>query len=884
MNRLARIAPAVLIAAAPMVMLYPLWANPICAGEDDVVHYYPARKMVGDAIASFRLPVRNPHEATGAPLMGDPQSAVMYPPTWLFAAIDAKLAYSISIFMAFSLAGVGAYLYLRGLSANQAASAFSAVTFMFCGFMVAHRVHLSLIHTAAYLPWGLWWTERFARRSGQDRAAGPGALAVLAIIVYLSLTAGHWPTLVHVLVVWFVYLLVRARPVGRAILCAFGAVVLAMVLAAPQLAATIELMQQVTRRRIGLITAGENSFFAPAGVLAFFPMLMGSRHTNFFAQQWWGPWHLCEMLGYVGLAALPLAGAAWWRLRRSRGDHPAAPPGHRPLRPVVRLWGWLAIAAAIWMLGYYFPPFWFIQKLPVLGVIRCPARMVLVLDLALAVLAGIGINAMCDRGVGVSAALGRTIRRAVTIVLPAAMAASLAGLWIAALVMPDTWAGRIPFPMTGGARDVLQAVSPANPAVWVQAIILAATIAVVLLWLAGPQRRAWLLVAVALGDLFFITRFVDVPADYASTTPPELSPAAAWLAENAPDRPYRVWGLSDSYHRRAGQLLGPKTAHAMGISTINSYGPFQSPAHAHLLGFRIFGTAANWRWLVHENRLLSLYNVRYLLAADRKFRDAIESVQCTVNGRIVAERFGRRNLLTGRWSPRDAEVRGERLIFETAWFWQIARAEQNVPITARRYRISLEARTAADSTAGILKAEIAPGSSEWIDWEDNASALIIHPEQIGAGWRRFEWVFDVPPSDGRDAISSVSWVGQGRVEVRRLALHAAEPQVAAGTSKSVYKKVAELPALDAAGRPVAIYENTLCDRGKTAREIAAGTDVAEIERFKWDADDWSQRIDISIQPGRGPGPETWFKTLTLPGIGLLIAISLIATVRVRRNG
>ena len=178
MNLARRVLPLLLILAAPPVMLWAIWVNPVSAGEDDVVYVYPLRQMVGQALREGRWPVNNPLEATGAPLMADPQSAVMFPATWLFAALPGKLAYSLSVFLAFSVAGGGAYLYLRGLGLVRPAATFGAVAFMFCGFMVGHRVHLPMIQTAGFLPWGLWGIERHrpAAAPGATGGAGGGVL------------------------------------------------------------------------------------------------------------------------------------------------------------------------------------------------------------------------------------------------------------------------------------------------------------------------------------------------------------------------------------------------------------------------------------------------------------------------------------------------------------------------------------------------------------------------------------------------------------------------------------------------------------------------------------------------------------------------------------
>ncbi len=900
MNRLGTAAPLIVILAAPLVMLYPLWTNPLIAGADDVIHYYPLRKMVGRALREGRWPVDNPYEATGAPLMGDPQSAVMYQPTWLFAVLRAKLAYSISIFLGFSLAGWGAYAYLRRMSLVRAASMFGAVVFMFCGFMVGHRVHLSMIHTAAYLPWGLWCIESFR---GRRRVFAP-AVAMVPV-AYLGITSGHWPTLIHVCLIWFVYFGLRVWPFGarqwRSVAPACGATVLAAVIAGPQILVTAEMMGHVTRGGLGLMVAGENSFFPVAGVLAFFPMLMGSRWPNFFPQQWWGPWHLCEMLGYVGLVTLPLAAAAAWRLRRGRA---VRLPKTNDTGGIVRLWVWLALGAGVWMLGYYIPAYWLIQKVPVLGMVRCPARMVLVVDLALAVLAGAAVHAVC---VGdTPGALGRTIRRGMTVVLPAAMLASLMVLGVAGWAGRDLWGwgGRIPFPFVGGAGDALAAVSPANPAVWVQGAMLVASIAAVWFWLGGPRRRAPLLVGLVLVDLFFITRFVDAPGDQGKSPEADVSPAAAWLKKHvegslAKDSPqaYRVWGLSASYHHRPAELLLPKTAGALGIATINSYGPFQSPRHAHLFGFRVFGTARNWRRLIRDNRLLSAYKVRYILAADRRFCEVIESVR-TGAGEAAALRAiaGANNLLADSWQLDAANLRGGLLILRSRWLWGLSHAAQPLRLADNEpdeYRISLEARGGVGGTAGMLKAELWPQSIGWIDWEDNPTALVVYPEQISRRWRRFEWTF-LASAAGGAAEFVVTWMGQGSVEVRSISLRAVGANIQTGeidrapaerTGRAVYNKVAELPPVFPGDPAVAIYENLLCRSDAEPQSVKDGVGLdgeVEIERFKWNAAGRGDEIppDVAIPPG--VHPSRWFGMLTLPGGGLYAVVLTIGWIRKRR--
>jgi len=900
------ILPLILIVLAPTVMLYTLWGNPTSAGEDDVIYYYPLRKLVGQALREGRWPRVNHYEATGMPLMGDPQSAVMYPPTWLFAAGPAKRAYTLTLLLGFSLAGGGAYLYLRRVGLIRPAACFGAVAFMFCGFLVGHRVHWSVLHTGAWLPWGLWCIEGLGRRPG-------AALAWMVPVAFLTIAAGHWPTLIHVGLIWSAYLVLRARPLGRSIAVAVVALALAAALAGPQLDATRQVLAETTRHRIGYATAGENSFFPASAALALFPMLYGCRTPNFFPTDWWGPWHLCETLGYVGLVTLALAGGVLWKLHRRHPkpgrDEPSesvspppaggmlASPGEgefAAFRPLVRVWTWIALGAGVWMLGYYLPTYRLVHMLPVLGVVRCPARMVVAVDLALATLAAVGIHLVVMAGPCPSAkALKQDVRRAATRVLPAAMLATLALLAAAGGVSVAFFGGAIQFfdnPRAG--YHALESVLPTNPAVWVQFALAAVTWAGVRLWLAAPRRRAYWLVGLVLVDLFFVTRFVDVPAGGSVVPDPDVSPAAEWLrARHKGDGVfYAVWGIGRTYHDRPAELLRPKTAHALGIRTINTYGPFQAPAHAQLLGFRIFGTNDDWAGLIRRNRLLSLYGVRYLLTARDDVRELIESVRAPTTPR----RDDGDNLLSDDWWLDLCERVGPTLRLQTPVLWRWSIAKQPVALQpARVYRISLDARGPDEGAANYLRAEI--HRHGWtLSWaEAEPLGLTVHAEQIGPQWRHFEWTFRMPEDLSGTFLFRLFTMSERPIEVRRVALRASDWDRPAGCAgrlapgDRVYDLAAELPARAPGDKPVALYENKLvvpAGRRPSRRVVTP----REIEAVRWPRGPQPTSRPVEFLPRVGLGvraqPTRTLCLSTLPAAGLYLIVTIALAVRRRRAG
>ncbi|MCE5279820.1 MAG: hypothetical protein ABFD92_05560 [Planctomycetaceae bacterium] len=882
--------PWLLIAVLPMAMLYPLWTDPVSAGEDDVMFFYPARVMVGQALRAGQWPLTDPLEGTGAPLMADPQSAVLHPATWLFAVLEAPLAYSLSIFIAFALAGAGAYLYLRTLALAPTASLFGAVAFMFCGFMVGHRVHLSMIMTAAMLGWMLWCIEQ----------AGPRPLRAALVgapVIFLAIAAGHWPTLVQMMLVCGAYFLLRARPFIRAATALLAAGVMAILAAAPQIAQTLAVARQSTRTGIGYLTFGENSFFPLSAVMEFFPLIFGTRTPNgLYSQPWWGPWHLCETLGYVGLATLVLAGASVWKLYRKSSPLAAA---HATANRLVRVWTWIGLGAAVWMLGYYLPTYRLVHMVPGLSLVRCPSRMLLAVDMALATLAAVAVNHVCAarirRGASVSPvsptsvqAVGeaqksmgetpmphnksmgetpmphnksmgetpmpqgntgkmpvllmgetpmlRAIRRGATWVLPAVMLgvlAVLAGLTFAMrLWMPQRPDG-MAF-MVGWADEAGKSLQPGSPAIWVPLALTVLTILVVRAWLLLPQRRQPLLVALLLADLFFITAFVDVPGGSKAPTEP---PAAVWLREHGDLGGYRIWSLASGYADRPAELLRPRWGQLYGFATINSYGPLKSPVPSHVFGFGPTGETPAWRELLDDNYLLSAYGVKYILAADPTFRRHVESVTVAPATGVAKPQA---EIPGDNWQLDRARQEGGVLTLECSKWApvpQIAQAVQDVPSGKGTYRLSFDARAPSGGAANVLGAELS-----------DRRTMTVPAEQIGADWRHFEATLenctDILPMQGggehdwdaRAALRLYS-MSERPIEVRNISLRAGErsrPVSWAGSplkpGEAVYRLVTEVASLTGGHPPVAIYENRFCRDAGKIRLVDAGE--AEVEAFR----------------------------------------------------
>ncbi|KKM85435.1 hypothetical protein LCGC14_1289040, partial [marine sediment metagenome] len=199
-------------------------------------------------------------------------------------------------------------------------------------------------------------------------------------------------------------------------------------------------------------------------------------------------------------------------------------------------------------------------------------------------------------------------------------------------------------------------------------------------------------------------------------------------------------GLSRAYHHRPAELLLPKTSAPFGVQSIAYYGPLQPADHALLFGFRSWGANEHWRWLIRRNHLLSLYNVRYILAADEQFRRVIESVRIPAgppppDGPNLLSESGRAwHGANGQFSEGVMTLRGRAL-------WVPDRISQSVDLAPGQvYRMAVDVRAPEGPGNYISLAYIAHGDPPGA-WPDGQPVMRIDTKQITPNWRHFERTF-----------------------------------------------------------------------------------------------------------------------------------------------
>ena len=360
------------------------------AGGGDLASFvYPMLQFTQRSLKAGILPLWNPYLYGGAPFIADSQAMLLYPINWLFLLLNGEVTYRVVENLAFFhifLAGVGMYLCLRYMEPRPMrlwAAVTGAIAYMFSGVFLIHLGNLNLIAVAAWLPFVFLF---FHRALSQSRA-GPAVLS--GVFLAFAALAGHAQMLLYIVlllgcyaVYWIATIPRRSRrdrrpgigpSAPRAVALLVIVLVVAGALAAAVLLPSTEIVQFTNRASLDYREAGAYSL-PPA-------KLIGLLVPSFFERDpalHWGPWDRVEV-GYVGILPLVLALIALLLHRRRQ----------------TQFFLFLSAGALFAAFGSYsIVHGWLYDVVPGFGVLRAPARIVLLMDFGLAALAAWGLNAL----------------------------------------------------------------------------------------------------------------------------------------------------------------------------------------------------------------------------------------------------------------------------------------------------------------------------------------------------------------------------------------------------------------------------------------------------------------------------------------------------------
>jgi len=404
-----------------------LWlpSDQLAAGGDLAGMFVPWLRFASSSVEQGQLPLWNPYLFSGLPFVANPQPALFYPPHWLALLLRVTTVLNWLIVLHLWLAGVGTYHWLRFEGASHAGALVGGVVFLFSGYFSVRVLagHLGVITTQAWLPYLLWGLGRAVKRHSWRLAFAGG------IPVGLSVLAGHTASFILValgLAAYAVFLAwerwAKERTLGAAVLPLGQAAVMlvaGLALASVQLLPTVELVLNSTREAAPSYSFA-SSYSWPPGYLI--TLLV----PNFFGEpvrtEYWGARLYQELIFYVGVLPLLLA-LLGMRLR------------HR----LVPFLGVLGLGGLLVAFGSYGSAHRLLYRfVPLIGMMRVPARAGVFFVLTTAAMAGLMASALWGSDCEERKRLlqGLTWRR-VAVVIGGATALAVAGFSAYAIAAQD---------------------------------------------------------------------------------------------------------------------------------------------------------------------------------------------------------------------------------------------------------------------------------------------------------------------------------------------------------------------------------------------------------------------------------------------------------------
>jgi hypothetical protein len=366
------------------------------------------RALAASILRSGHWPVWTNQLCSGLPLAGlpaDPLSLVT------FGLLPTAVALDAFVIVLLLVAAHGTYSLARQLDADRAGASLAAIAFAGCGSIAAQLMHLGIIGTVVWLPVGLLLLDRaFADPIGAIASpAKRGLNLALYGLVFGNQVLSGFPQTAYICALVYaafalfklgrIWWLTRAVPpvwlvVGFTAASLLGATAGTIVLL------PLSALGALSDRSEGLGYEWATAWsYWPPDVLTFFdPYHFGDIATNTYRT----PGFFWEDYGYLGL--LPALLSAYGIVHKRR---PASLAFIKAL----------TLIAFLFVLGRYTPVYRIAYEvLPGLSVFRGPTRFLFVVDIGLALLAGVGLTRLIEDGV-------RSLRRGSRI--PAATASAV---------------------------------------------------------------------------------------------------------------------------------------------------------------------------------------------------------------------------------------------------------------------------------------------------------------------------------------------------------------------------------------------------------------------------------------------------------------------------
>lgn len=336
---------------------------------DGIRQTLPWRLLAVEQMKAGKWPLWNPYILLGMPLLGNWQVAAFYPFNILFFFLPFLDAWSIYILLQPILAGLFVYFFLRTIGGSKGAGLLAGICYGFSLIMMNHLEFGIDGHTALWLPLSLGAINKI-NSTKKWRWGG-----ILTVAVLMSLLGGYPPPAIYNLIIIFFYFLFKTRSVfslkGAIVVVSL---ILALLLASPQLLPAYELSRRVVRQESQFGVASGESYFFPWEnlIMTIAPDFFGHPATgNFFSRIYYTDNPSVGLVGFLFVLY-----AIFFSLTKREA----------------RFWLFWIVFPLLLMLETPLGKGLRLIRIPFLSLVT-PMRMIWIITLSLAFLAGLGFDA-----------------------------------------------------------------------------------------------------------------------------------------------------------------------------------------------------------------------------------------------------------------------------------------------------------------------------------------------------------------------------------------------------------------------------------------------------------------------------------------------------------
>lgn len=344
---------------------------------DDTFRYLYPFKTLGIEIAKKgELPLWNPYNGAGMPLLATYQWGFFNPFNILFFYLKQEIAWSIYIIIQAFILSIFMYCYCRKISMSVKSAIFSTAIFTFSGFVVARLIFSNLIFPLTILPLILYLIEDYINNQKSKK------ILFLPLVVAFMLFSGHPHIMVYTIIISTAYLIHRIITTEKLKLNKNTSFlflgILALIgtgIASIQILPTIELLKSSNMNPNSSAFIFERFLLPPSHLISILiPNYFGNQSTY----NYWGFGDYIETVAAIGIIPSFFAYLALFARNTPQRNH------------ILFFLGVLAISVLA-TLNWFLPKLIATLPIPIIST-SPPSRIFVITSFSIAILAGFGFD------------------------------------------------------------------------------------------------------------------------------------------------------------------------------------------------------------------------------------------------------------------------------------------------------------------------------------------------------------------------------------------------------------------------------------------------------------------------------------------------------------